>query len=246
MLEQYLRQVENREFAVDVTKSDLGTLYVFRAEEGLSSIAEFNDAFSRFDEFMKLCGSSPAQALAILHNHGLTENAEYIVNKYDRDYRRMLLDSKHELERRKLALKQRMETEIDEVKTPLIESSIVHSPVHAAGLNFNINNLSLVNVHSIEQALGPLISTTIEYNQNDKMLLELFKRYADSIESLQCKSDLDQLKDGSIPEQSRQNAKQRLVGFLRKAASKAGKVAEKVAVETLTKYLQSLAAGTPH
>ena len=47
----------------------------------------------------------------------------------------------------------------------------------------------------------------------------------------------------AAPEPTRRNAKQRLLGFLRKAAAKAVDVGEKVAVEVLTKYLDSMVKG---
>ncbi|MBT6337830.1 MAG: hypothetical protein HOJ48_00890, partial [Desulfobacula sp.] len=88
-----------------------------------------------------------------------------------------------------------------------------------------------------------IINGSIVYNDNDKLLIELFSKYAEKLESLQYRSDLDQLKDHTVAEPSRKNSKQRLVGFLLKTCKKAGGVVEKVAVEALKQYLDSLMNG---
>lgn len=251
VLERFLRQVEGQDFSIDSQKSEKGTVYLFRSGTTLNNLDALNEAFARFDHFMKLCGDDPSSAQSLLSGKGIKpDEAAFVVDKYSREYRRLILDARHELERKTLVLKQRLETEIVEAgaapalswsnETP---SGLVSAVATGGSVSINIGNVSVVNADRINTEVQQVIGGSISYNQNDLELIELFQRHADPLEALQCRSDLDQLKDKSISQPSRQNAKQRLVGFLRKAAIKGGEVVEKVAVETLSKYLETLLRG---
>jgi hypothetical protein len=113
----------------------------------------------------------------------------------------------------------------------------------AAGgsIEVNVGSVTITQAHRTE--IDQLINGSVQYNENDSALIELFSRHADRLEAIQCRSDLDQLKDESAAEQARQNSKQRLCGFLRKAAQRVGDSAETIAVGALTKYLESLLKG---
>jgi hypothetical protein len=243
--------VENQNFSIDARKSEKGVTYIFKSDGNFGNLQALNDAFGRFDSFMKLCGDDPSQAESILKDKGLKEqNAVFLVERYSRDYRRLILDTKHEFERKSLILRQRLETDIVEVGTsPTISwlneslSSLISAAATGTNVAVNIGNISVVNSNKVHTEIEHLINGSISYNDNDRFLLKLFSCYADRLEALQCRSDLDQLKDSSTPEPARQNAKQRLVGFLRKSAQKVGGVAEHVAVKTLSEYLESILKG---
>lgn len=251
VLERYLRQVERTNFSIDSRKSDKGIVYVFRSGTGVDSLQVLDQAFARFDEFMKLCGDDSARAEEILESKGLSQNeAAFAVEKYAREYRRLILDTKHEFERKSLVLRQKLEVDIAEKGTPPSLSwtqeglpSILTAAATGGNIAINIGSLSVVNAAKIQTEVEQLVNGSVNYGSNDKLLLDLFSRYADRLEALQLRSDLDQLKDKSTPEPTRKTAKQRLLGFLRKAAHKAGEMAEKVAVEALSKYLESVFMG---
>lgn len=251
VLERYLRQVEGQEFSIDTRKSENGVVYIFRSDTSIASLQSLNDAFLRFDSFMTMCGDHPEQALEILKQQGLNDyDSAFMVERYSRDYKRLILDTKHEFERKSLLLKQRLETDVlDQGSQPVISwpkegvSSIVTAAATGEAISININNLSVVNSQKIHNEVEKIINGPILYNDNDKQLLNLFSRYTDGLETLQCRSDLDQLKDNTIAEPERQNARQRLTSFLLKAAKKAGGVAEKVAIGALSQYLDALLKG---
>lgn len=252
VLERYLRQVEGRSFSIDSRKSEKGVAYIFRSTSGSDSLQTLDEAFARFDDFMKLCGDDAAKAESLLKNKGLpAEEASFAVEKYAREYRRLILDTKHEFERKTLVLRQRLEVEVTETGlTPTLSwsqetlPSLVTAAATGANIVINIGTVSVVNADKVHTQVEQLINGSVTYNSDDKHLMELFTLYADRLEALQCRSDLDQLKDKSAPEPTRQTAKQRLVGFLRKAAYKSGEVVEKVAVTALSKYLESLFKGS--
>jgi hypothetical protein len=251
VLERYLQQVEGKDFSIDSSKSERGIIYVFRSAEASESLQTLNEAFARFDAFMKLCGDRPEKGAELLRTRGVPDNeSAFIVEKYARDYRRLLLDTRHEFERKSLILKQRLESELTDGSHAVTltwptegVSSLVGTLAAAGNISINVGSLSVVNAQAVSAVIDSVVNGSITYNDNDRQLLALFERYATGLEALQCRSDLDQLKDESVSEPNRQNASQRLVGFLRKAAVKAGEVAEKVAVTTLTKYLETLLKG---
>lgn len=251
VLERYLRQVEGQNFSIDSRKSDNGIIYIFRSGSGVSSLQSLNDALMRFDSFMRMCGDQPEQALQVLIKQGFSDyDSAFFVERYSRDYKRLILESKHEFERKSLLLKQRLETDIlDQNGKQVISwenegiSSLISAVATGSNIAINIGKMSVINSQSVHAEIEKMINGSIVYNDNDRQLLELFTKYANDLEALQCRSDLDQLKDSSVAEPARQNAKQRLIGFLRKAAKKAGDVTEKVAVGVLSKYIESILKG---
>lgn len=251
VLERYLRQVEDQDFSIDSRKSENGIVYVFRSDIMGKSLKSLSDAFLRFDSFMTMCGNNPENAVEILKRQGLSDyDSTFFVERYSRDYKRLILDTRHEFERKSLLLKQRLEADVlDQGGQPAISwsnegvSSIVSAAATGGTVSINIGSLSVIDSPKVHYEVEKLINGSIVYNDNDRLLFDIFSRYADGLESLQCRSDLDQLKDNTVAEPARQNAKQRLNGFLRKAANKAGEMAEKIAVETLSRYLDSLLKG---
>jgi len=251
VLERYLRQVEGQNFSIDSRKSDKGIVYLLRSESGMDNFQSLNDALSRFDIFMNMCGDYPEQAIQILLKQGFNDyDSSYLIEQYSTDYKRILLDSRHEFERKSLLLKHRFENDmLDQSGKQSIFlkeegiSGLLSSIATGKNIVINIDNKSIINSQNSHNEIGKLINETNVYNENDEQLIGLFSKYADGIESLQCRSDLDQLKDDTVAEPARRNAKQRLLGFLRKAAHKTVDVAEKITVEVLSKYLESMLKG---
>ena len=251
VLERYLRQVEGQNFSIDSRKSENGVVYIFRSDTSIDSLQSLNDAFIRFDSFMTMCGDHPEQAFEILKQQGLSDyDSSFLVERYSRDYRRLILDTKHEFERKSLLLKQRLELDVlDQGGQPVMSwpkegvSSIVSAAATGRAISININNLSVINSQKVHNEVEKIINGSIVYNDNDRQLLDLFSRYTDGLETLQCRSDLDQLKDKTVTEPERQNAKQRLSSFLLKAAKKVGDITEKVAIGALNRYIESLLKG---
>ena len=251
VLERYLRQIEGQNFSIDSRKSDKGIVYIFRSDADLSSVQNLNDAILRFDTFMKMCGDNPGQALEILKFQGLSDyDSAFFVEKYSRDYKRLILESRHEFERKSLLLKHQLEADIIDLSCqPTLSmpnesvSNLISAVATGGNVSINIGNMSIVNSEKVQNEIDKVINGSIEYNDNDKLLFNLFSQYADGLEALQCRSDLDQLKDTTVAKPERQNAKQRLTGFLRKSVKKAGEITEKIAVEALSLYLESLLKG---
>ncbi len=100
--------------------------------------------------------------------------------------------------------------------------------------------MSIVNNSTTHSQIDQLINGSIRYNDHDELLFKLIAEIANGVEKIQLRSDLDQLKDPSVPEERRVTAKQRLLSFIRLASSFSGKVIEKTAVSELSKYIQEM------
>lgn len=250
VLERYLKQVERREFLIDARKSDKGTTYIFRLQNTTGDVmSQMDAAFERFDSFMRLCGDNPESAAKLMTEVGFSQpDADYNVSRYAKEYQRVLLDARHELERKMLALKQRFESDgIETTGLMTLESSalglsnLLSESKGVGGLQLNIGSLSIVNADRVSGEIQRVFHGDVVYSNQDNELLRLLGSYGERIEALQGQSDLHQLKDSSIPETAKISAGQRLKTFLRRAASKAAEVGQRIAVDALSSYIESLA-----
>jgi hypothetical protein len=103
--------------------------------------------------------------------------------------------------------------------------------------------MSIVNANQVSSEIGQLINGEVTYGIEDSAILQLIAKHDEKLQAIQYKSDLDLLKDPSSSEPSKTNAKQRLSGFLRRAAAKLGETGERIAVDVLSSYLEKLSKG---
>lgn len=247
--ERYLRQIERKSFVVDVRQTDNGIIYLFRAEKAVANLHELELAIDRFDQFMRLCKDSPSEASRMFESVGITAaDAEYNISRYAKEYQRLLLDTRHEFEYKSLLLRQRFESGlIENVNTESLKkidpgpSSIALCLTGNAGpISINVTNVVSDGDVSVQNEVSRIINGDVVYNEKDQQMLGLFDRYADRLESVQLRSDLDQLKDTSTPIKSKKTSKQRILSFLYRVGSKVGETVIEIGVKALTVYLESL------
>lgn len=247
VLERYMKQVEGTSFGVDARKSDRGVVYLFKMDANSGVQNELADLFSRFDSFMRICGDDPKQAESLLKQQGHSgAQSTKLVGTFSRDYKRLLLDTRHEYESKLLTLRQRMESEMIEgnvsIQTPNLSAGLANLIPNADSsnvLNVTFENVSVVNTN-LQTEIDQIVNGSITYNDNDKLIQQLIMQNAEGIESAQLMSDLDQLKDETVASTNRSTAKQRIIAFLRRAKDAGGKVLEKTTITTLSKYLLEL------
>ena len=100
---RYLRDVEGKEFSVDVQRTSRGTTYVFKGRGDTSNLEELHEATARFDHFLVLAQNDSDSAERFLIDAGTSpKEAAFIVAKYARSFRRLHLETRHEFERRRL------------------------------------------------------------------------------------------------------------------------------------------------
>jgi hypothetical protein len=110
-------------------------------------------------------------------------------------------------------------------------------PNNSGSISINVFNPTVYNNPVAES----IINGDIHYTSEDKQLIDLFQRYAEGLEPIRLKSELEQLKDTSSPETVRKTAKQKIVGFL---WNKVAPAISQSALSVLTAYLQKVLTGS--
>jgi hypothetical protein len=249
LFQRYFREVEQREFAIDAHRTQHGTTYVFKARTGAVRVDQLREAMQRFDGFMAIAQSDPSRAEELLRQAGLQpSDAQVLVAKYSREYQRLLLDARHELETRKLLLGQQLESEILEAEyvraVPAVEESKPSSLFSIVGnsgpvtINFPASQF---NVGSSSGVIADqIVAGDITYTSQDKEILSLIDRVAGDVEALALKSELERLKDETTPPEQRKTGVQKLKSFLYRAGRHLGGKATDIGIKVLVAYLESL------
>jgi len=249
LLENYLRNVEQRSFSVDVRNAAHGNVYIFKSQDDLGQTG-LDQAVRRFESFMELCQNDITQARAILEKQQLnTPQTESLLTRYVRDYQRLNLDVRQEYEQKTLALKHRLEGSL--LETSIETETIIARPFAHASLLTMPYNFGTVQVHLsdssnhenqiIQTAIEQTFSGDIQYGIEDRELLKLFEKHAEYLEAAQLKSILDEIKDESSAPEQRQTGRQKIVAFLAKIAPLIGHGV----VAGLADYLQKKIGGLP-
>ncbi len=247
--ERYLRQIERKSFVVSTRQTDNGVIYLFRAEKAIANMQELEQAVDRFDQFMRLCRDNPDEATGVFKSVGIDAmDAGYLISRYAKDYQRLLLDTRHEFEYKSLLLRQRFEAGLIENTNTTSLQNIESGPASVAlcltgntgPISINVSNIVSNGDVSVQNEVSRIINGDMVYNEQDQRLLQLFESYASRLESVQLRSDLDQLKDTSTPDKTKKTARQRIVSFLYRIGTKLGEHATDIGIKALAAYLESL------
>lgn len=245
--ERYLREVEGRSFSIDSRKTANGTVYIFKGNNPVNDKSDLNTAIYRFDDFMKLCRDNPIEAQQLFESNGIVPaKAGHLVNKYHRDFQRLILDTKHEFENKVLILRQRLETDLfEEINVGLsseLEANRVSSVMVISGYTAPSTLKNFLNQQStsIQSEIGQILNDGIVYSQNDNILISLFNQFANRLNAIQLQSNLEQLRDIETLESERRTAKQKISSFLYKAKFQNPSVFSDVSFDELIEYIESL------
>lgn len=226
LFENYTRRIEGWSLRIDTHRTEHGTVYTFRSLEGMAGIQGIEEAVTRFESLLGLYDSNPEDAQNLLTSMGLDANeARQLLSRYERDYRRLVLDMKHEYESKILALRHTLENHAlelsgsKELPPTLVGvedlTSVAESLLAPTSLTYGETARGIVQVEE-------LLNGSITYSLDDHELMDLFEKYESGIKSIQLKSHLDQLKDATLPNHLRAIARQEIVGFLYKMMPKLG------------------------
>ncbi len=249
LFESYLQSIEKLPFGIDVRRTKHGLTYVFKSKEQVATLDDLSDAVTRFESFMALCQNDPSQANDVLARMEMNSStATALVAKYAKKYQRLQLDIKHEHEQKPLVLKQQLESESFELFVGSGVNALVDvSPSNLLTSPFNIGNTAAVatrstmqSIHDTNAVVQKIINGDITYTSEDRIIIDLLKRHAEGLEAVSLKSELEQLKDESTPEDVRLTAKQKVAGFLNRIAPTVGESIVKGSLE----YLQKLIVGS--
>lgn len=248
VFERYLRQVERREFSIETRKAQNGVVYIFRGTGGDVFLETIEDAFARFDDFMKFCRDDAKKASEILNSSGVAKTeSPFLVAKYAKEYQRIVIDAKHEFEHKALLLAQRLERDILEIGTdgltPSLTTSgpsvILNLTGNTGAVTLNLRDIGNLSASSVATTVGDVMNAGLVYSPEETKLLELFQEHASRLEAIHLKSDLDQAKDPALPQPMKMTAKQRIMGFLFKVGGKAGDIAVTESLKALAEYVKT-------
>lgn len=184
LFSRYLRDVEGKEFSIDVERTSRGTTYVFKGRGEASTLDDLRSATTRFDSFLALAKADPLAAETLLVQAGTSSLAEapFIVAKYGRSLRRLELESRQEFERRKLLLAQSLEAELLDLAdvAPLpIPSDLRPSSLLSVVGTVNIAGGVSQNGTAIVENV---VNGGIHYNAEDREILTLIEAVRDEVE----------------------------------------------------------------
>lgn len=258
LFREYLSNVGHIAIRLDQQRTHKGIIYEFHGSEPKGEIG-LSKEFAEFAHFLDLCVDDPSAAEAILANKSVdSRRVSEILVRYSKEARRLHVDLKHERERKVLAVKHRLESElIDEIPdeidwnavNELIEST-VPSMDGGAGASLMLGGSShvfgslghaniTVNVNpQIVGTVNGVIAQEINGNQNlgvqGQEILELVQKYGDP-RANELITAIYEVEDRSVPKPDRLKAGQKLKKFLIEVARKGGDVATSV----LQKYIEN-------
>lgn len=247
---RFLREAEGREFSVDVERTASGTAYLFKGRGEASGLDDLRAATARFDHFLATARTDAKAAERQLIAAGTSAHeASLVVAKYVRAGNRLVLDSRHEFERRLLVLRQEMEAEVLEMNQNALLPQLADQPPSA--MFSIIGNTGQVSIALGQGAISrpsilaaeSIVSGAVAYSDQDRAILARIGELEDQLRKASLRSDLDRLKDASVAPDVRRTAVQRLKGFVYETGRFVGRKADEIGTHALIAYLDTLIKG---
>ena len=251
LFNRFLREVEGKDFAIDVERTTNGTTYVFKGNKDSNTLEDLRAAASRFDAFLLEAREDAKSVESRLISHGSSPTeAPFIVAKYLRKVTRLMLEAKHEFEIRHLVLVQQAETELLEAgeqrlipqvreDRPSTLFSIVGN-VAPVTVNLSASPISMASAVAIGGLAG-----SISYSVEDGAILERIDALDDRLQVLKLRSELERLKDPATSPDQKITAVQKLKGFLYSSTRYVGRKVDKIGTDVLVAYLERQLPGGP-
>lgn len=252
LFSRYLREVENREISIDVQRTASGTAYIIKGHGDAEDLADLHEATQRFDDFMSAAHDDPKRAELLFAGEGITPSeAQYLVAKYARAYRRLTMEIRHEFEQRRLVLGQEFEADLlDSQSGQLLPapdiakpSSVISVIGNTGAVTINLPSSKITMGNRSRSYIERMIAGNIVYTTEDRELLSQIGQLTDDVEVLRLRSELDRLKDATTPADEKRTAVQKLKTFIYKSARSTGKKATEIGTHVLVAYLEGLISG---
>ncbi|MBD0401818.1 hypothetical protein [Flammeovirga sp. EKP202] len=246
-----------RDFASNVTDDDVKvvqnrtdrgiTFSIYSASKKVNS-DNIEELFNEFTKFLDLCVQDPKSAIEVLESTTQIpkESIPPLISKYSKEAKRLMVDMKHERERKLLLIKHELENDISEVEIGIDVAELLNNNLPMLNTpsdllkngNYTQNQTVILNpqyINKVEGIVSREIHGNIDFTFEDKQLSEIIEKYAeDKAELALLKSSHNELKDKSLPKSTKTVAWQKLQKFLNKAGEKIGDVG----VHLLKKYLE--------
>lgn len=254
MFHDWLGAVKHRTVRQGGYKTPRGRVIEFFGEPGMTAEsvgAELED----FAQFLGLLDDSPA-AEQMLQDFGLDRSiAIELTTRYAKEARRVLLDTKHERDRRMLSIQQELESELtdqlDSIPASDIESLVralvpaspfTASPVTKqlapAGTPASQITINQQIFHHVDGVVAQNINGTVSLGTPADQLIALVREVGGDARSA-LEADARELADTGAPTPARISARQRLKEFL----GRNGQRVEAAAFQMIWKWLETQIGG---
>ncbi|MEU4235551.1 hypothetical protein AB0F17_65775 [Nonomuraea sp. NPDC026600] len=251
LFRSWLGQVKGQRIRLGGYTTSSGEVHEFYGDEALKGEG-LSDELKSFSDFLDLCIHDPEAAERILAGNNIEKVAAAgIIARYARDARRLNRDIRQEREVRVLAIRHRLEAELEEESTfetdssDIIERMIPSAARPMAALAIETTALAdrsaspkvVINqqyINSVHGIVAQEVSGNASLNPDAIKLLELVSRFGEA-DSAVLESAVHEVEDPDAEQEDRLTAAQRLKGFLFRIGDKASDVA----LATLQKYIES-------
>jgi hypothetical protein len=224
LFEDYMRNVLKTSFMVDQSKSEHATVFIFKSDKKISQGA-LEISFEKFYSFLNIEQNEIQTMKDDINKAEISQNdAERLKSKYIAAYDRMLLDFRHEYERRRLILKQKLDTEIFDA-LPMNQSNQGTEnnqnlfdllPQNKEIININFYNQPVFDNQTHQHIYEEVFYGGIKNDLDDNHILQLIEKYSKGIEAVSLASEYNILKEKSQPPDRRKIAWDKIKNFLSK------------------------------
>ncbi|MDH6180160.1 hypothetical protein M2152_000342 [Microbacteriaceae bacterium SG_E_30_P1] len=253
LFHDWLGAVKHQTVRQEGYRTPSGRVIEFYGEPGTTA-AEMSTELQEFTAFLSVI-DEPEAAERMLNEMGLEpRRARELVAKYSKEARRVLLDTKHERDRRTLAIQQQLESElVDELQAVppaeierWVQELVPHSPFASSpytqktlpGSAFPQLVVQQQFFHHVEGVVAQNVNGSITFGTPADDLIKLIREFGgDSMNALE--SDTRELSDPGAPAPARIGARQRLKDFL----VRNGNRIEGAAFATVWKWLEGQLGG---
>ena len=243
LFRDYLLSTGRKGVRLDESKTNYGVSYEFHVTEDGASVS-LEEEFREFTRVLDLSLSNPRAAEATLRNMNVeTREIEAIVARYAKEARRLHVDVKHERERKMLAIRQRLESELSDVVPTSALDQIQHlvdrvippahlpsvlridsSPITLSPQYGSITvNLNPQIIHEMNGIVAREIRGEANIGPQGEELLALIEKYGQQ-QSVELASAVHEISDPSIPKAEKVTATNKIKAFLYKLGPEAAKV----------------------
>ncbi len=118
LFRDYLSKASRLNVRLDQYRTEQGIIFEFHRDENTRS-PDISKEFDDFSTFMDLCISNPDSAEILLRDKSLNSKVIHeIIERYSKEAKRLVIDLKHERERKLLGIRHRLESELAEIVPP--------------------------------------------------------------------------------------------------------------------------------
>ncbi|BEE17580.1 hypothetical protein VAWG006_18330 [Aeromonas enteropelogenes] len=243
LFRDYLHKVSGLSVRQDQYTTNQGVIYEFFGSDDIDPNI-LPRKFDEFSGFMESCVSNPDSAKAILESTDLNKiEIIDLVEKYSKEARRLHIDIKQERERKILAIRHGLESELSEhVRTKhdweiigrIVEASVPPASGISSALSIDRKG-QLIQEHNLTININPQIIDTVNgviakkiigdqhLGSDARQLLEIIDQYAGKDKAI-LTSSVHELSDKSAKIEERITAKHRLKGFVVAVGNRIGDV----------------------